>query len=380
MQIYAIQMKTHLFILIVWAIGCFSCQGGGKQPTGGEAEIFSYASNLSIVQEEGYTVVSIRNPWDTLRVLHTYILVPKEQELPAHLPHGTIVRTPLSRSVVYSAVHCSLLKQLGALSGIAGVCDLPYIKIPEIQEGCAEGRTGDLGNGMAPDVEKMIDLAPDAILLSPFENSGGYGRVEKIGIPIIECADYMETSPLGRAEWMRFYGKLFGCEERADSLFAVVEKQYNELKALAAGSSSRPTMISELKHGSAWYVPGGRSTLGILYGDAGARYIWADDTHSGSVPLSVETVLDKGQEADFWLIKYNQEQDKTLSEMAADYAPYTKFRAFQEQRVYGCNTNDRPFYEEAPFRPDFLLKDLIRIFHPELLPDHTLHYFNKLQP
>lgn len=372
-------MKVYVYIVTVFFL-CISCQGNRKQgQTDGQAETFAYASNLSMVSGEDYAVATIRNPWDTTKVLHRYVLVPKEKELPAHLPQGTVVRTPLTRSVVYSSVHCSLLKQLGALQCIAGVCDLSYIKIPEIQEGCAEGRIADLGNGMAPDVEKIIDLHPDAILLSPFENSGGYGRVEKIGIPIIECADYMETSPLGRAEWMRFYGRLFGYEEVADSLFASVENNYKELKAMVAPISAAPSVISELKSGSAWYVPGGKSTTGILYADAGAHYMWADDEHSGSVPLSAETVLDKGQAADFWLIKYNQKQDKTLRELQADYAPYARFRAFQEKKVYGCNTGNVPFYEESPFRPDFLLKDLIKIFHPGMLEGYELHYFKKLQ-
>ena len=116
----------------------------------------------------------------------------------------------------------------------------------------------------------------------------------------------METSALGRAEWMRFYGLLFGQTQKADSLFAEVEKNYNELKALVAPLSYAPSVISELKNGSAWYVPGGKSTSARIYADAGANYVFADDEHSGSVPLAFETVFDKGQNADFWLIKYNQ--------------------------------------------------------------------------
>ena len=172
-------------------------------------------------------------------ILHTYVLVDKEKSLPADLPEGTLVRTPLSKAVVYSSVHCGLLDQIGALESIGGVCDLKYIKLPEVQDGCRTGSIADVGNGMNPDMEKIIDLHPDAIMLSPFENSGGYGRVEKLDIPIIECADYMETSALGRAEWMRFYGLLFGEAQKADSLFAEVEKNYNELKALVAPLSVR---------------------------------------------------------------------------------------------------------------------------------------------
>ena len=369
-------------ILFTFLLALLSaCGGRSKSSSVIEAEEtipLRYAENLSLSATEDYTIARLRNPWDTTRILHTYVLVDKEKSLPADLPEGTLVRTPLSKAVVYSSVHCGLLNQIGALKSIGGVCDLKYIKLQEVQDGCRTGSIADVGNGMNPDIEKIIDLHPDAIMLSPFENSGGYGRVEKLNIPIIECADYMETSALGRAEWMRFYGLLFGQAQKADSLFAEVEKNYNELKALVAPLSYAPSVISELKNGSAWYVPGGKSTSARIYADAGANYVFADDEHSGSVPLTFETVFDKGQNADFWLIKYNQAIDKTYKELEQDYAPYTGFRAFKERNIYGCNTGKVDFYEDSPFHPDRLLKDLIKIFHPTLLEGYELKYFTKL--
>ena len=369
-------------ILFTFLLALLSaCGGRSKSSSVIEAEEtipLRYAENLSLSATEDYTIARLRNPWDTTRILHTYVLVDKEKSLPADLPEGTLVRTPLSKAVVYSSVHCGLLNQIGALKSIGGVCDLKYIKLQEVQDGCRTGSIADVGNGMNPDIEKIIDLHPDAIMLSPFENSGGYGRVEKLNIPIIECADYMETSALGRAEWMRFYGLLFGEAQKADSLFAEVEKNYNELKALVAPLSYTPSVISELKNGSAWYVPGGKSTSARIYADAGANYVFADDEHSGSVPLTFETVFDKGQNADFWLIKYNQAIDKTYKELEQDYAPYTGFRAFKERNIYGCNTGKVDFYEDSPFHPDRLLKDLIKIFHPTLLEGYELKYFTKL--
>ena len=374
--------QFSLFIHLMLSVLLFSsCGGRSKTASVIEAEKaipLRYAENLNLSATEDYTIARLRNPWDTTRILHTYVLVDKEKSLPADLPEGTLVRTPLSKAVVYSSVHCGLLNQIGALKSIGGVCDLKYIKLQEVQDGCRTGSITDVGNGMNPDIEKIIDLHPDAIMLSPFENSGGYGRVEKLNIPIIECADYMETSALGRAEWMRFYGLLFGEAQKADSLFAEVEKNYNELKALVAPLSSAPSVISELKNGSAWYVPGGKSTSARIYADAGANYVFADDEHSGSVPLDFETVFDKGQNADFWLIKYNQAIDKTYKELEQDYAPYTGFRAFKERNIYGCNTGKVDFYEDSPFHPDRLLKDLIKIFHPTLLEGYELKYFTKL--
>lgn len=368
--------------IVTWVLLLSACGGGSKTSSlqaEGDTVRMKYSSLLQIVKHADYTVVTIRNPWDTLKVLHTYLLADREKPLPEHLPEGTVVRTPLQKSVIYSSVHCSLWSELDELKGIGGVCGLEYIKLPQIQEGCRNGSIVNVGNSMNPDIERIIDLRPDAILLSPFENSGGYGRVGKLNIPIVECADYMETSALGRAEWMRLYGLLLGKEAQADSLFAGIEKEYLTLtQQVKSQNLKRPTVISEMKNSSAWYIPGGNSTMGRLYQDAGADYVFAYLSNSGSVPLAFETVFDRGGNADIWLIKYNQPQDKTYSELERDYAPYARFKAFQDRKVYGCNTNHVPFYEESPFHPELLLKDLIKIFHPELLPDYDLKYFSNL--
>lgn len=335
-----------------------------------------YVANLSMVQYEGYTKVTMRNPWDTLRTLHTYLLVDKEQPLPDHLPEGTVVRTPLSNALFYSSVHCSLLRQLGGLHCIGGVCDLKYLNLEEIHEGVRSGTITDCGDALNPDMEAVIELHPDAILLSPFENSGGYGRVEKLNVPIIECADYMETSALGRAEWMRFYGRLVDAETTADSLFQAIERNYHTLRQLAATSPNRPTILPDLKTSFTWYMPGGRSYIGRLYRDACIGYAFANDTHSGSVPLSFEAVFDKAGEADIWLFRYNNARhDMTYRDLAADYAGYTQLKAYRQRSVYGCNTARVPYYEEAPFRPDYLLADYIQIFHPEVGDLGGLRYF-----
>ena len=359
-----------------------ACQGGKQGMVSsetGDTLSLHYAENLTLVTYPDYTIATLRNPWDTLKTLHTYILVPKEKPLPEQLPEGTVVRTPLSKSVIYSSVHCSLIDKLGAFKSIGGVCDLKYIKLPSVQEACKNGVIADCGDGMNPDMERIIDLHPDAILLSPFENSGGYGRIGKLNIPIIECADYMETSALGRAEWMRFYGMLFGAASQADSLFAEVDSCYQQLKRRAALSSVSLSIVSKLKSSSAWYVPGGRSTIGKLFRDACGRYAFADDAHSGSIPLSFETVFDKAGDSDVWTIKYNRDHDMTYSDLQADYTGYTGFKAFKERNIYGCNTAKVPFYEETPFRPDYLLSDLIQILHPEMGDLGGLRYFCKLK-
>ena len=365
-----------LIILLLTA-----CGGGSKTSSvslNEEIIPLKYAENLLMMKGEGYTRVQLRNPWDTTSVLSTYILVDKESDMPKYLPEGTLVRTPLSKALVYTAVHCNLIKELGVVQSIGGICELQYIKVPEIIEGCKNGTIVNAGEGTNPDIEKIIDLHPDALMLSPYENSGGHGQVEKLKVPIIECADYMETSALGSAEWIRFYGMLFGQLHKADSIFTEVEKNYNDLKVLAQSQTSKPKLLCELKSGSAWYVPGGRSTTGRLYHDAGAEYAFNHYPNSGAVPLSFETVFDKAQDADIWLMKYNHATDKTLTSMREDYGPYAQFKAFKQKQVYGCNTAYKEYYEDFPFHPDKVLKDLIKIFHPTLLPDYELKYFDKL--
>ena len=374
--------KFLLSVQIVTLVLLLSACGGRSKTSSAfvneETIPLKYAENLTLIKGNGYTEARLRNPWDTTRILRTYILVDKDKEMPDHLPEGTIVRTPLSNALVYTGVHCALIKELGAVKSIGGICELQYIKVPEIQEGCQNGTIVNAGEGTNPDIEKIINMHPDALLLSPYENSGGHGQVEKLKVPIIECADYMETSALGSAEWIRFYGLLFHQSAKADSIFAIVEKNYNELKELAASQSVKPKVMCELKSGSAWYVPGGRSTTGKLYKDAGGDYVFDHYPNSGAVPLSFETVFDKAQEADIWVMKYNQPTDKTLSGIREDYSPYTRFKAYQQKKVYGCNTAYRTYYEDFPFHPDLVLKDLIRIFHPSLLPDYELKYFSNL--
>lgn len=332
----------------------------------GDSLALHYSQLLSIVDYDGYSVASISDPWNKGRKLHEYVLLPKDAEVPHHLPEATIVRTPVSRALIYTAVHSALVIELGAGEQIGGVCDLQYIHSPYITEGVQKGHIKDCGDAMSPDLERIIDLAPDALMLSPFENSGGYGRVEELGVPLVECADYMETSPLGRAEWMKFYGRLFGVGAEADSLFSEVERNYMAMKAKAADAEEQPSVIADMKLGAVWYVPGGQSTQGKLWADAHADYPYADDGHSGSLALSFEAVFDKAGESDIWVIRYNQPAPLTYRQLAADYHGNAEMKAYKQRNVYGCNTAYAPFYEETPFHPDRLLSDFIQICHPEI--------------
>ena len=365
-----------------------ACKGGqiSSVQAEGDTVTFKYATLLSVVRYDGYVVASLQNPWKEGMTLHRYVLIPssassadfESAETLAKANGSTIIRTPLTRSTIFTTVHCAMLMSLGKEDCISGVADLKYIKIPWIQEQVKKGKIADVGDGLSPVVEKIIDQRPDAIFLSPFENSGGYGKLEEIDIPLVECAEYMEKTPLGRAEWLRFYGILFGCEEKADSLFHVVDSNYNALKALAQNHVIRPTTLLDKVTGSVWYVPGGQSTIGQMIQDAGGDYPWAKDEHSGSVSLPFEAVLEKAGEADVWLFRYSSDHDITYAELSAEHHGYDQFSAFRQKNVYGCDVERSPFYEESPFRPDWLLNDFIHILHPEIEGLAPLRYYKKL--
>ena len=343
-----------------------------------------YAQNLTMVRYSDGILVELKDPWHEGRILHRYWLTEdsnsKRSSLHTSLSslHSPLssIKFPLQRSVVFNTAHASLIGMLNATDRIAGVADLKYMLLPDVQRRVQQGEIVDCGNSMSPDIEQIVSLHADAILLSPFENSGGYGRLEKLGIPIIECADYMETSPLGRAEWMRFYGLLFGCSQQADSLFSMVEHAYCALRD-SVSTSAPLKILTERLTGSTWYVPGGKSTVGRLIADAGATYAWADDDHSGSLALSFETVLSKSGNADVWLMNTSSSQPFTYESLAAEHHGYTQFKAFREQNIYFINTLQVPYFEEVSFRPDLLLRDYITMLHPN--PQHPpLRYFQKM--
>ena len=434
-------MSKQLVVFITSIVLLSSCGGGRQASTRDEGDTvhLRYAKNLTIVRHDGYTEVSLKDPWNQGKTLHRYILAPREapQEAPKapKAPHSapegatnasalgtneapsgavggasgasgaTVIHVPLQRVVVGTSVLCGLIDKLGRRDAIRGVCDVQYVNIPFVQEGCRKGTIADCGSGLAPTLEKIIDLQPDGICLSPFQNSGGYGRIEELDVPIIEMADYMETSALGRAEWVRFYGMLLGVEEQADSLFNAVEQDYLRLKQLAAkaphsapgkaphsapsgatnasalgtneapsgavggasgASATSPSILMDKQTGSVWYVPAGQSTIGGIIRDANIRYAWADNGEGGSLPLPFETILEKAGQADIWLFRYNAPQPVSYASLLSENAAYSQFRAFQQHHCYGCNTATTTFYEDTPFHPNLLLRDFICIAHPEL--------------
>jgi len=387
-------MRRFVLLYSCFAVALLSCgrRTASEPQTAGDSLTFSHATLLTVTDHDGYSVAEINNPWKPGKLLHRYILVPRQtgstsgsntdahvSSLPTDLPDGTVIEVPIRRAAVFTTVHCALLTELGLGSSIVGVADSKYIKIPYIHEQIKKGNIVDCGNGLNPVVEKIMDVKPEVILLSPFENSGGYGKTEEIGIPIVECAEYMETSPLARAEWMRFYGRLFGVGDRADSLFSAVDSSYTALHRQAEAAGRGRSLIIDKVVGSVWYMPGGRSTIGQMVLQAGGDYPWADDTQSGSLSLPFETVLERGGEADTWLVRYSSDHDWDYAELLSGHPGYAHLKAFRQHEVYGCNVELSHFYEETPFHPDRLLSDFIRILHPDIIGLPPLRYYKKLK-
>ena len=360
---------------LLWAtitsliVACTSAPRGGQTASNDEGDTLAlrYARNLTLVQFEDRIEVSLRNPWDTTRLLHHYVLVPASTGR-----EGEVI-VPLHRAAVFTSVHCGLLQELGVQDAVGGVCELEYIHLPYVQQGVSQGRIANLGNGMEPNIERIMDLQPDALMPSPFENSGGYGRLERLGIPIIECAEYMEVSPLARAEWIRFYGRLFGVAERADSLFLAIEQSYLSLCEQVARAQSHPRLLAEKPQSGHWYVPGAQSTMGQMYRDAGAQYLFHDLEGSGSTPLSIEHVLDRALTADVWLVKHHG--PITRQQICEDVPSLGRITA----PLWLCDTQQSGFYEETPFHPERLLSNLINILHPELAIQVEKSYFCPLE-
>lgn len=362
-----------------------SCGGKrtGSVAQGGDTVRMEYAKHITIVKHDGYTTAELSNPWRKDAVLHRYVLVCRKDSArmasKVSAMDGTVVYTPVGRGVMFSAPHCYLMGEIGAADAVSGVCDLNYINLPYLHKAVSEGRVADCGNGMSPSVERIVSVSPEALFVTPFEG-GNYGQLANIGVPLVECADYMETSALGRAEWMKFYGMLVGHENEADSLFAVVKRNYADYKDRAMKSALRPRVITERVVGGVWYCPGGESSMGQLLRDAGVDYVFADDKHSGSLSLSPEKVIEKAATADWWLFVNSGAGNLDRNGLLTEYEGYKMIKAYREGHVLECVPSiSNPYFEQISFRPDFLLADFISWFHPELHILPSAHYYKLMK-
>lgn len=369
-----IPRRLHLVCLLVAVVVSLSACRETASKNGKNNVDNAVAQLLKMDQAEGYTLVTIGDPWRG-GVLHRYVLVPRDSVLPEDLPEGTVVRTPIRQALVYSSVHTSLFRELDAIDVVRGIVDRQYFVDSLLLADVDAGKVADCGNSMNPTVERVIAMQPDAILLSPYQDAS-YGQITQLDIPIIECADYLEYDPLGRASWMKFYGLLVGKSEQADSLFNEVAAAYNEVKKIAARSNSHPTVVTEMVISGIWSVPGGQSYMARIIRDAGGDYLWADDKNTGSLSLDFNQVLAHAQNADYWFIKWTN--INSLADLQGVYDLNKEMEAFKNKKVYVCDTEKSRFFDRVPFHPDLLLREFAAIMHPELFPEVKTSLYHHL--
>nr|WP_315143933.1 ABC transporter substrate-binding protein [uncultured Flavobacterium sp.] len=376
-----VQNTTLLFLVFFLFIQC-------KKESQQEAEIQSpaneihYAKGLEIYKHNGFTIVKITSPWPNAKEQFTYILQEKNGIIPDSLKQFTAISVPIQSIVVTSTTHIPALELLGVENTLVGFPNTDYISSVKTRKLIATGKVREVGTNETLNTEVLIDMNPDVIVSFGLNNSNPtLDNLKKSGLKVMLNGDWTEQSPLGKAEWIKFFGALYGLDSKANTLFSAIEKEYKNTLALAQKATRKPTVLSGAMFQEQWYVPQGESWASLFLKDAKANYLWADSKGTGSLSLPFETILEKAQEAEYWI---SPGDFSSLQQMSESNPHYKQFDAFQNKKVYSYAINKGAkggivYFEWSPTRPDWVLKDLIKIFHPELLPDHKLFFFQKLE-
>jgi iron complex transport system substrate-binding protein len=350
-------------------------------PTLSRNEI-KYAKGLSIEKHNGFSIVKISNPWPNANKDFIYILKEKNGIVPDSLQHFTTISVPIRTIVVTSTTHIPSLEMLGVEQSLVGFPHLDYISSAKVKQQIAAGKIKELGNNHDLNTEVLLALAPDLIIGYGIDNNNPtLDNIQKSGLKVMLNGDWNEETPLGKAEWIKFFGALYGLEAKSNSIFNSIESAYNQTMVLAKQAKVKPTIFAGALYEDHWFMPKGNSWGCYFINDASGYYLWKDTQGSGSLSLPFETVLQKAKFADIWI---GPGQFTSLKEMAETNNHYTQFKAFQDKEVYSFSnkkgaTGGVLYYELAPNRPDLVLKDLVKIFHPDLLPGYSLFFFEKLK-
>ncbi len=370
-------LPTLLLLLLPILSACNKGQTQESAAERGKNEL-RYADHLKIWCDSIARYAEVYNAADTVNPFVVYVF-PKEGTYGDYqnIANSVVITTPCDNLLVYTSVHASALEELEASSVVGSVVDAAYFKSPTIVEGIKSGKVIDMGSSSAPVKEKLIAHKPTLAVVSLYDGMD-VSMLQQLDIPLLYMADNLESTPLGRAEWIKLLGLLTGKSAQADSIFSEVEKNYLSLEKLASQTKKHPTVMAENMYQGIWYVAGGNSYAAKLIADAGGDYIWRDNKDNGSLSLSFESVLDKAAEADIWLMKVygmelNADNLKQMDER------YTLFRPYKTKSIWYCNTETSNLFEEFPFHPDRLLKDYIKIFHPDLLSDYNTAYYKPMQ-
>ncbi|MDX1671808.1 MAG: ABC transporter substrate-binding protein [Balneolaceae bacterium] len=346
-----------------------------------ETEI-EYAEGFRLHYADTYKILQILNPFQHTTDTLTYVLVDRGAEPPDGFADAEVIEIPVRSVIVTSTTHIALLKMLEAEHVIRGIAGAEYVYDPEIRKGIEEEKIAAFRGG---EFNKEIALAidPDLIMISGGQASqfDSYRVLIDSGIEVVVNSEWLENTPLGKAEWVKMMAALLDREEIADEKFGQVSARYRALLEKTDTVQQKPLVINNLPYKGAWFVSGGRSFTANFFRDAGGDYPWYGTESSGGLRLNFERVYEAGLRADVWINPGTAESKEDL--LAVD-TRFRDFRAFQTGRIYNNNRRVSPgggndFWESGTVHPERVLADLIRIFHPELLPDHTLYYYQKVE-
>lgn len=379
-------VTTIISILLILSTGC-------KQQKKQQLPIESKATDVSLSDAKGFsikkeasgvTIITLTSPWPDAQAKFTYALIPKEKLATLTLDSGAydaIVAVPVERIVATSTTHIPPLEALGVEEKLIGFPDTKYISSKTTRKRITSGHIKELGNNESINTEMTLALQPDLVIGFSINNQNtAYETLQRSNIPVVYNGDWTEETPLGKAEWIKFFAPFFGLEKKADSIFTKIETSYLEAKKLAQKATTNPTVLSGALYKDVWYLPGGNSWAAQFLRDANTKYLWEDTPETGSLSLSVESVLNVAKNAEFWV---SPSQFTSYADLKEANRHYPQFRAFEEKKIYTFakttgDTGGLLYYELAPHRPDLVLRDLIHIFHPSLLPEHQPFFFKPL--
>lgn len=374
------------FFLLCYVLIFTSCKNEEKdlsfRNTATDTLLVEYAKGFSIVQHRGFKILKVNSPWPNADKDFTYLLSEENAKLPENIKYDYKITIPLQKIVVTSTTHIPSLEMLNEENTLVGFPGLDYISSVKTRDLISKDQITELGQNEAINTEVLISIQPDAVIGFAIDgNNKTFSTIQKSGIAVLYNGDWTEESPLGKAEWIKFFGALYNKDKEASTYFSKIKNDYLEAKNLAKNATSSPSVLSGSMYKDQWYVPYGNSWQAQFIKDANANYIYANTSGSGSISLSFESVLNESQNAEFWIAPG---QFQSFDQLAKSSAHYSQFKAVNDKKVFTYSntlgaTGGVLYYELAPTRPDLVLKDLISIFHPELLPEYRTTFFNQLK-
>ena len=343
-----------------------------------------YAKGFEITAYDSYKVLTIKSPWPNSEQSYSYLLVNENNLEHISVPKNEfdgVISIPLKKIVVTSTTHIPALELLNVEQTLVGFPGLDYISSEKTRKRIDIRVIRELGKNESINTEVLLTLSPDAVIGFGIDGKNkNFETIKNSNIPIIYNGDWVENSPLAKAEWIKFFGALYNKEKEADSIFKNIETNYLKAKALAQKVNNTPTVLSGAMHNEIWYLPNGDSTEAQLLKDANTDYLFKDYSGTGSLSLNFETVFTRASHADIWLSPSNY---KSLESLKDSNSHHAMFEAFQNKNVYSfTNTTGKSggvlYFELGMTRPDLVLKDLIKICHPGLLDDYEPYFFKKL--